>query len=95
MSGIFGGTSDVEASSVDMDVDVDVDMDADVSSGGGGGKAATMTVDEEKEAVAALAGMNEEILRLGEQQPFKGATLNESPSLKQEKEIEHPHIMHH
>ena len=32
--------------------------------------------------------MNEEILRLGEQQPFKGATLNESPSLKQEKEID-------
>ena len=98
MSGIFGGTSDVEASSVDMDVDVDVDMDADVSSSagprfhrassGGGGKAAKMTVDEEKEAVAALAGMNEEILRLGEQQPFKGATLNESPSLKQEKEID-------
>ena len=43
-----------------------------------------MTEDEEEEAIRALLDVNDEVMKLGEQEPLKRVKSGESPSLKQE-----------
>ena len=75
MSGVFGDDNNIFPSATDKENSI-------------GEEKEIISADEEEEAIKALLNVNDEVLKLGEQEPLKRVNSGESPSLKQEGENE-------